>query len=310
MFSTVLIYSVYNSPTINGFLYGLFMSLTIDEKLSQDILRGIVIPPCPQIVVDIQLELALPDPDINKIADLINKDAGISGSVLKAINSPLFGLAGKVKSVTHAVSLLGLKNVVNIVTALSLKKVLSDDSIASMNRFWDTANDVANTATIVSKYTKLCTPDEAYSIGLFHNCGVPLMMMKFPDYMTVLEASYASADSHIVKIENEHYKTDHTVLGFYTAKTWTIPESLCEAISTHHCCESIFSHNPEIKTPVKNLLAVLKISEHISNSYKTLGGSDNDYEWEQIKNHVLDYAGLFDDDIVSLVDECIEAGIV
>ena len=83
------------------------MPHAIDEKLSNDLLKGIVIPPCPQIVADIQSELAQADPSINVIAELINRDAGISGSVLKAINSPLFGLSSKVKSVSHAVNLFG-----------------------------------------------------------------------------------------------------------------------------------------------------------------------------------------------------------
>ncbi len=286
------------------------MPYSIDEKLSQDILRGIVIPPCPQIVADIQLELAMPDPDINDIAALINRDAGIAGSVLKAINSPLFGLSGKVKSVTHAVNLLGFNSVINIVTALSLKKVLSDEGIAAMNRFWDTASDVANAATIVSKYAKLGTPDEAYSIGLFHDCGIPLMMMKYPDYMTVLEEAYASVDKRIIDIEGEYYKTDHTVLGFYTARAWRIPEHVCEVISVHHCCKPVFENKPNTRTPVKDLLAVLKIAEHISASYKTLGNCSRDYQWEQIKHYVLDYTGLVDDDFMNLIDECKEAGIV
>jgi len=286
------------------------MPHSIDEKLSQDILRGIVIPPCPQIVADIQLECAMPDTDINVIAGLINRDAGIAGSVIKAINSPLFGLASKVKSVTHAVNLLGLKSVINIVTALSLKKVLSDDNVSAMNRFWDTASDVANTATIVSKYTKLSTPDEAYTIGLFHDCGIPLMMMKFPDYMTVLEEAYASSDKRIIEIESAHFKTDHTVLGFYTAKAWKISEHVCKVISMHHCCKSAFDNNPHEKTPIKDLLVVLKIAEHVSSSYKTLGGCSKHHEWEQIKDYVLDYAGLVDDDLMNLIDECKEAGIV
>ncbi len=286
------------------------MPLAIDEKLSNDLLKGIVIPPCPQIVSDIQFELAQEEPSINEIAELINRDAGISGSVLKAINSPLFGLAGKVKSVSHAVNLLGLKSVVNIVTALSLKKVLSDDKIAAMNRFWDTANDVANTATIVSKYAKLAAPDEAYSIGLFHDCGIPLMMMKFPNYMSVLEEAYASPVKTINEIESDQFSTDHTVLGFYTAKAWTISEHVCKVISIHHCCKSIFKESPDVKSPVKDLLAVLKIAEHVSCSYKTLGGCNEHHEWNEIKDEVLDYAGLVEDDLMNLTDECKEAGII
>lgn len=286
------------------------MPQTIDEKLSQDILRGIVIPPCPQIVADIQVESALPDVDIKVIAALINRDAGISGSVIKAINSPFFGLAGKITSVTHAVNLLGLKSVINIVTALSLKSLLSDDSVASMNRFWDTATDVANTAAIVSKSIKLGSPDEAYSLGLFHDCGIPLMMLKFADYLKVLEKGYASADKRVIDLEAEHYKTDHTILGYYTAKAWKISPPICEAIAVHHCVNKVFDNRQQGRTPQKNLLAVLKIAEHVCASYRTLGGCSVDHEWEQIKDNVLDYAGLSDDDILNIIDECKEAGIV
>jgi HD-like signal output (HDOD) protein len=287
----------------------LSVQTTIDEKLSQDILRGIVIPPCPQIVADIQIESAMPDVDINVIAGLINRDAGIAGSVLKAVNSPFFGLSGKVKSVPHAVSLLGLSSVINIVTALSLKKVLSDENVTAMNRFWDTATDVANTATIVSKYLKMGASDEAYSIGLFHDCGIPLMMLKFSDYMKVIEEAYASADQRIIDIENAHYKTDHTVLGFYTAKAWQISEHICEVISIHHCSNNVFETNRGVKTPKKDLLAVLKIAEHVSAAYRTFGGCHIDHEWEQIKENVLDYTGLSDEDIMNLIDECKEHGI-
>ncbi len=282
----------------------------INEKLSQDILKGFVIPPRPQIVADIQIESAMPDSDINVISKLIMQDASISGSVIKTINSPLFGLAGKVNSVSHAVNLLGLGNVVNIVTALSLKRILSDDSVTNLNRFWDTASDVANASMIVSKYLEIGSSDEAYSLGLFHDCGIPLMMMKYSGYLDVLERGYQDSKKSVIDIENEIYKTDHSVLGYYTAKAWKLPNHISEIISYHHCVHKIFDHDRKDRTLTKDLLLILKISEHICGSFRTLGSSSVDYEWARINDLLLDYGGLGDDDILNMSDECKDAGIV
>jgi len=286
------------------------VSKHINKKLSQDILKGFVIPPRPQIVADIQIESAMPDPDINAISKLIMQDASISGSVIKTINSPLFGLAGKVNSVSHAVNLLGLGNVVNIVTALSLKRILSNDSVNNLNRFWDTASDVANASMIVSKYLGIGSSDEAYSLGLFHDCGIPLMMMKYSDYLDVLERGYQDSEKRVIDIENEIYKTDHSVLGYYTAKTWKLPDHISEIISYHHCVHKIFDHDRKDRTLTKDLLLILKISEHICGSFRTLGSSSVDYEWGRINDLLLDYGGLGDDDILNMSDECKDAGIV
>lgn len=254
------------------------MSTHINEELSHEILKGFVIPPRPQIVVDIQVESAMPDPDINAISKLITQDASISGSVIKTINSPLFGLAGEVKSVNHAVNLMGLGNVVNIVTALSLKRILSNDSVNDLNRFWDTANDVANASVLVSKHLGIGSSDEAYSLGLFHDCGIPLMMMKYPDYLNILERGYQDSEKRVIDVETEIYKTDHSVLGYYIAKTWKLPVHISEIISYHHCVHKIFDHDKKERTHKKDLLLILKISEHICGSFRTLGSSSTDYE--------------------------------
>ncbi|KZZ81856.1 hypothetical protein A3767_24650, partial [Oleiphilus sp. HI0133] len=216
---------------------------------------------------------------------------------------------GTIKSINHAVSLMGLDSVVGIATSLSLKSVLSDDNVTGLNRFWDTANDVANASVIVSKYLGVGSSDEAYSLGLFHDCGIPLMMMRYPDYLEVLEKGYQDSERRVIDVENEHYKTDHTVLGYYTAKTWKLADHISEIISYHHCVGKIFELDRKNRTLKKDLLLVLKISEHICGSFRTLGACSIDHEWERIKDELLDYGGLVEDDILNMADECKEAGI-
>ncbi|MGC3500632.1 HDOD domain-containing protein, partial [Pseudomonas aeruginosa] len=64
-------------------------------------------PPQPQIMVDLQMEQVMPNPDLKNIARLISQDPGLSGALLNQVNSPFFGLANRITSNQRAVNLLG-----------------------------------------------------------------------------------------------------------------------------------------------------------------------------------------------------------
>ena len=55
------------------------------------------------------------------------------------MNSPFFGLANRITSIQRAVNLLGSRSVINLINAQSIKGEMSDDTIVTLNRFWDTA---------------------------------------------------------------------------------------------------------------------------------------------------------------------------
>ena len=110
--------------------------------------------------------------------------------------------------------------------------------------------------------------------------------------------------------ENDSYKTDHSVLGYFTAKAWKLPDHISEIISYHHCVNKIFHQDKTSRTHKKDLLLILKISEHICGSFRTLGSSNKDFEWGHINELLLDYGHLVEDDILNMTDECKDAGIV
>ncbi|MCH4868109.1 HDOD domain-containing protein [Pseudomonas sp. TMW22089] len=273
-------------------------------------LQGISVPPQPQIMVDLQMEQYMPDPDLEVIAGLIAQDPGLSGALLKIVNSPYYGLSNKIASIRRAVTVLGSRTVINLINAQSIKGEMTDDTIVTLNRFWDTAQDVAMTSLTLAKRTGTQALDEAYALGLFHDCGIPLMLKRFPDYMRVLEQGYASAGtgSRVVDTENRHFNTNHAVVGYYTAKSWRLPAHLTEAIANHHNALAIFSDDSSRNSQLKNLLAILKMAEHICASHTVLGNQREDHEWNSIRHLVLDYIGLSDYDFDNLKESIRELG--
>ena len=287
-----------------------FMSIELTDEQIRSVLQGISVPPQPQIMVDLQMEQVMPDPDLRAIARLISQDPGLSGALLKTVNSPFFGLANRIASIQQAVNLLGCRSVINLINAQSIRGELTDAAIVTLNRFWDSAQDVASTCLALAKRIGLPAPDEAYTLGLFHNCGIPLMLTRFPGYMAVLEEAYASVgpETRITDIENRVLNTNHAVVGYFVARSWKLPQHLCEAIANHHNAMALFSDewsDPQIKT----LLAILKMAEHICACHRVLGEQLQDHEWDAVAQLVLEYVGLSEYDFECQRDIIRELGV-
>jgi len=286
------------------------MAQELSAEYIQQVLQGISVPPQPQIMVDLQMEQIMPDPDLKAIAKLISQDPGLSGALLKLVNSPFFGLSNRIASIQQAVNLLGCNTVINLINAQSIRGELSDEAIVTLNRFWDTAQDVAMTCLSLAKRIGYQAADEAYTLGLFHNCGIPLMIKRFPHYMTVLEEAYASAsdERRVVDTENRLLNTNHAVVGYYVAKSWNLPLHLCEAIASHHNALAIF-RDESGDAQLKTLLAILKMAEHICASHRVLGGQAEDHEWQCIEQLVLEYVGLSEYDFENLRESIRDLGM-
>ncbi|WP_225615937.1 HDOD domain-containing protein [Methylomonas albis] len=269
----------------------------LTEETTLSILKGLKIPPQPQIMVDLQLESAMPGVSLDQIADIISRDIGISGAALKVINSPFFGLRGKVTSIKHALNLLGLQNTLNIVNGLALRNTFSYQSLVEMTEVWDNSFDVAMACAAIAKITGIASVDEAYTFGLFHDSGIALLMEKFENYTQVLKAGYSETKRNVTDIENASFETNHSVVGYYVAKAWHLPEYLCQGIADHHKTEAIFSEQFAFNPKSKNLLALLKLAENTCLSNKHLGHAAEHYEFHRIKDDLLIYLGLSDYDL-------------
>lgn len=281
--------------------------MELNEEQITETLQGISIPPQPQILVDIQMEQYQPNPDINHIAKLISQDVSLAGTVLKTVNSPFFALVNTISSVTQAVNLLGIHSVINIVNGISIKGELEDSVIVELSSFWDTAQDIAHIAASVARQIGFSNPDEAYSLGLFHNVGIPMMRKKFPDYFDVMRESYSGKHERIIDLENEHYQTNHAVIGYYVGKSWRLPKPVCDAIADHHNMKLMLTER--LRTEELTLLCILKIAEHLANNALKLGKQNTDIEWESNSEELLTFVGLGEYDLENMGESFRDQGL-
>lgn len=272
----------------------------IDTQVAEGILKSIRIPPCPEVVIALMEELRRDDVDFTKLVKLISGDVGLAASMLKTANSPFFALRTKVSSIQQAVSVLGLKNMMQIVRGSALQNVIGGDQV-SMERFWERSNFSAVVSSIIATQLNGVSREDAYTLGLFHDCGIPILMQKFPDYKEKLAASNQSAKL-IIAIEDQHYHTNHATVGYMLAKNWYLPSNISEAILVHHD-HSIFSGSSTHSTPdICTLVAISQISEHVTATYL---GKPDDAEWIMMGKKAQDYLGLNAEDMTDITEEAV-----
>lgn len=260
--------------------------LNLDEKKISAGVSGFQVPVKPEILTSIDKLMAENEPDIDKIAALISSDVGLSASILKIINSPMYGMNRGISKIKQAVMMLGLKTINSLVTAILLKQSFSGKSSISLERFWDDANDIANAMIFIGNKVKTKIPVEMlYTIGLFHDCGIPLLALKYEDYKDVLIEANSSDDSFIT-VEEKHYQTNHAVLGYYVSSSWHLPKEICQLILQHHDNRYLLS---DVDYEYKIAFAALKAAENMVERAKRFKYAKN---WQESEELILDILGI------------------
>jgi HD-like signal output (HDOD) protein len=263
----------------------------LTKTTAQKIITGFQIPVKPEVLTELQLEQAKPVPSASAFAEVISKDVALSANVLKTVNSSLFGLNETITDIKQGVMLLGCDNISNLVSFFQLKSAMSGkNSAISHEKYWDTAMETANMANILLTQLNLqdnCPSEDAYAFGLFRDCGIPLMAMKYDNYKDILMEANSKPELVFTDIEEKHYQTNHATIGYFVAKSWHLPKNICELILRHH--ESDLLEATDVSIVQKNLYALVKIASNALNHYKFM---TEDSEWLLAKEPVLEYFGL------------------
>ncbi len=260
---------------------------------------GVFIPPQPGLFTQIQECGA----DIQKIAGVISIDPGVSAAVIKVVNSPAFGLPNQISSIPQAVTMLGIERVVSILKTLLLRESIAHlETRLDMNMFWHASSSVANVASTICRQLNLAVADEAYSLGLFHNCGIPILASKFENYQQIMELSYDREDGQITKEEFKSFGVHHAAAGYRVARVWNLPKVICLAVKNHHSVGRVLDDQSIESPTLKTLLCVLKMAENMVNLPEKLAQCDIDYEWQSVGPKVLEFIGISEYDYEDLRD--------
>jgi HD-like signal output (HDOD) protein len=189
--------------------------------------------PSPPIVIQKLQSCIGQDVGNHELAQIIETDQAFTARILRLVNSPFYGFAGKIVSVEEAITMLGLNTIHQLLLTTSLLNTIKIENRAlDLNSFWIHSFGVG---VIAKRMLYKCAKDiqnEGFMGGILHDIGrlifVKLDPAKFIDFYTRQNWSIDLA------LEKSHWEIDHQKLGEILAQKWNFPSSISTVIANHH----------------------------------------------------------------------------
>ena len=209
------------------------------DRLLDDI---VTLPSAPTVLVKVTQMIDNPSASFKNLAETISADPSISMKVLRLVNSAYYGVRQRVGSLEHAISLLGLKVVKNLVLTATVFRTFSsappgEEPLFEREQFWLHCVGTGIVARMLARSAPSgvgVDPEEAFAAGLLHDVGkIILEQHLHKQFQQALEESAASGVPLYV-CEKNTIGVNHAQIGAKLAERWKLPEELVRAISHHH----------------------------------------------------------------------------
>src|ERR1700680_755619 len=191
------------------------------------------LPPFPAVATRLVRMLAQEDVDITEVGKMIAAEPVFATRVLQMANSPLFAITRQVKTISHAIVVVGLARV----KAITVTRALGDFvgpalSITALRLCW--RNTLAG-AIVAEKLARVCRMDTdfAYVAGLLRDIGRLALLVKYPESYTNLLAVSRERALDIRTVERDLFDIDHCEAGAWLMERMPFPSELCE-VAAHH----------------------------------------------------------------------------
>lgn len=188
------------------------------------------LPTLPVIAGQVLERLNNPNSSVQDIAEIILKDQSLSSKILQLVNSAFYGFPKRIGTVSHAISILGFETVRGLVLGVSILDTFKIQEF-DLYRFWQHSIQSASLMSFLAEKWNYPRKDEAFTIGLIHDVGKLVFMLKAPDaYQEIWsEASCTRLDK-----ETQTFQLNHADLGAQVAMAWNFPIHFIQAIQEHH----------------------------------------------------------------------------
>ena len=208
--------------------------------------RNFEIPSVPIVLTKILQLVDSNRASARQLEELILHDPSLSARILKLANSALYSFRSEVKTISHAITLLGLNLVKSLTIGVSIFESYTKglrDEIGCINQLWMHSFAVGVLAQEVwARRANRSEGEFALLCGLLHDLGKVAFFKKDAiGYAKLFAAEKGEEDPDISTLENRHYGVDHAALGSMIAKHWGLPSEIGTVLRQHH---SVLMENP------------------------------------------------------------------
>lgn len=211
----------------------------VSSATAQQVLAKV--PRLPVSSMQLLTKLLDPNSSHNEVVELIRQDPSLTSTLLKSINSASYGLENKISDIQHAISLLGIDSVYQIVVSESMRSSLPDTEFFRTNH--NLSLEISHLAFVIAQVSQQGKSAELATLGLMSQIGevvVELLKNQSP------------------KLASLFGQVDAASMGSALLKSWSLPSSIHEPLA--YKGYPTFADPDRLPEPVRKSVAILYIA--------------------------------------------------
>ena len=201
----------------------------------QKVVKSAQLISLPDIYIKLKELIDDPDYTMAEVALLVGRDPGMATRFLRMVNNPLNRRVCKIETVSHAVSLLGIRQVHDIVLSASVAEAFEgiQTDVMNMKKFWQRSFYCAVMTKQLALECEIMDSDRLFVMGLLHDIGHLFMYLSIPQESQQAILKAKKLERPLYQMERDLLGFDYATLGGYMMLQWDLPKSF-QAITCFH----------------------------------------------------------------------------
>jgi putative nucleotidyltransferase with HDIG domain len=197
------------------------------------------LPPMPYVARRVMDIVNNPSTNAHDLQEVISKDQGLTGQILKIANSALYACSRKIETLTDAIIMLGF-NAIRSLSIMSATKNLyqfkRQGKVLGLKDklLWEHSVGSAVAARMIAQKVSVGYVEQAFMGGLLHDIGKLVLLQKIPEVFDSIVEEVYNTGRHFNEVEQEVLGFTHAEVGALLIKKWKLPEDFEEAIRYHN----------------------------------------------------------------------------
>lgn len=190
------------------------------------------LPSIPTVATRVIQMLSDPKTAAKDLQEVILTDPAMTLQILKIANSAMYGLKREVKTLTHAIMIMGFDSIRSIVLASATKNIYGKKGRMGFSErlLWQHSISSALLCRVIANNSKAADKEEAFIAGLMHNLGIVILNTRLEDeYAPLLQESY-NTGIPLEQIEQEQLGLDNREISYHLMLKWNLNENLANAV--------------------------------------------------------------------------------
>ena len=198
--------------------------------------KKIILPEIPSVVFELNEVIANPMSSAEHIADVVNRSPSLTALLLKIVNSSFYGFPSKIGKVSHAVTLIGTREISGLALGISILSIFKNipKEILDMYSFLKHSLACAILSRVIAAHLNFSQTEQMFVSGLLHDLGRLILYIHFPNESHNIIARSRKKAKLLYREEKNYLGCDHAQVGRQLMLQWKLPMILENNVFYHH----------------------------------------------------------------------------